>query len=360
MDYYSQHQTNATNHHQQETHSSFSQSTNPTHRTCQTSPHTQMGQRECIPVPVDMNRLKAEFTEKYGQFSVGTDGIVRVPLVPFQEMFQAAWTGYITKMGIGLPATNNPVRRRTGVGLPEVNQDFFQAFPGILNRLEVRGKNLKNITSVIVTVDDMDHKQDLNSMSEDGKYVEILLMVPLNTKVGRYTISFYSGEYKIEKILEIVTSKRKMGTPKVVQGDHHCVGDNLLYTVNFHKHRPKDLREVNRRDCNGASLLMKAVANKKYDLVQFLLDNYADPNICTFSSEFPIHLAAEQGDNELIELLLQYGAFINVVNMDKENALFYAYQNNQSHTVEYLIKKGARQDQINIKGFNYKGQKKHT
>lgn len=59
---------------------------------------------------------------------------------------------------------------------------------------------------------------------------------------------------------------------------------------------------------NGQTVLHFFVRKKNYLIVEKMLQQGNDPNICTFFKETPAHWAAEEGDLNMLLLLQKYGA----------------------------------------------------
>jgi len=73
---------------------------------------------------------------------------------------------------------------------------------------------------------------------------------------------------------------------------------------------------------NGFTLLFKAVALNKYEIVEYLLDSNADPDRQNIYGETPLHQAVENGNYKIINILLEKGANPNV---QQQVQLFYIY-----------------------------------
>ena len=64
---------------------------------------------------------------------------------------------------------------------------------------------------------------------------------------------------------------------------------------------------LNRQDEQGDTPLMLAVKKrgpKSKEIVQLLLDNKADQDIPNLSQSYPMHVAAKNGDIEILQLLI--------------------------------------------------------
>jgi cytohesin len=112
-----------------------------------------------------------------------------------------------------------------------------------------------------------------------------------------------------------------------------------------------DLAEVKRLviDCgidpnkgvNGRTPLREAAAWGHPEVVEFLLEHGADPNIQDNNGGTPLHVAAWNGHREVVELLLEHGANPNVQDDDGDTPLHLAAKNNYREVVELLLEHGA-------------------
>jgi len=143
--------------------------------------------------------------------------------------------------------------------------------------------------------------------------------------------------------------------------------DQLKYLV--------DGCDINMDIGKGNTLLHRACEYNRYNIVLFLLQNGANPNIKDNECfRTPLHLAsmyatqqicellmvngadindkaggdmtplmnaANRGDVSLVEYFLENGAHINDVTVQGYTALFWATVNNKPETVEILLKNGA-------------------
>ena len=73
------------------------------------------------------------------------------------------------------------------------------------------------------------------------------------------------------------------------------------------------------------SHLTTAVTKKHVSVVQVLVANGTDPNnVGSYARNLPLHVAAADGNSELVELLLKHGANIDAADRDEDTALHYA------------------------------------
>ena len=108
--------------------------------------------------------------------------------------------------------------------------------------------------------------------------------------------------------------------------------------------------------------LIAACKNEHVSVVQLLLTNGANPNLqedCIedrYHGSFPLHIAATDGNFELVELLLKHGADIDVTDMRGDTALhravrFYSVKHlncgNQTSVVDILLENKADVNKMN-------------
>ena len=102
--------------------------------------------------------------------------------------------------------------------------------------------------------------------------------------------------------------------------------------------------DVSVRGPGGETALYTALAYAHYRLVPALLEAGADPNVPGPDETYPIHLAAQFGDDEapaLLELLLRHGARIDVRDDEGSTAMFLAGKHACAEAVHTLLRHGA-------------------
>ncbi len=100
---------------------------------------------------------------------------------------------------------------------------------------------------------------------------------------------------------------------------------------------------INAKDKNGDTMLHKASAAGKKDIVEWLLGLGADVNVRGADKETPLHRAAyqHQGTKDIAELLLAKGADVNARNREERPPLRMAVSQDNKDIVELLLAKGA-------------------
>ena len=103
-------------------------------------------------------------------------------------------------------------------------------------------------------------------------------------------------------------------------------------------------------DDNGESLIIKAAENGHHALLKKLVEYQADVN-CRNASSLPlITILAKDGYTELVKLVLDAGADVNLTCADGFTALYQAASFNHSSTVQLLIERGANINAATKKG----------
>jgi len=111
----------------------------------------------------------------------------------------------------------------------------------------------------------------------------------------------------------------------------------------INNHAGTDLDINTKIDKDGNTLLSLAVKNNDFELVCFLLDHKADPNIVAdnYQKLTPLHHAAINGNLEMIKILLEAGANPNAKAGSNYTALHYAARECHTEIFYTLIKAGA-------------------
>lgn len=99
---------------------------------------------------------------------------------------------------------------------------------------------------------------------------------------------------------------------------------------------------------NGDSPLHAACLNKHYSIVQLLMNNGADVNLCKRYSESPLFIACRKGHDSIVRSLLKNGANIKYFNEFEVTPLYLACQ--KGHTSTVVLDKGAEIDLCKVKG----------
>ncbi len=103
-------------------------------------------------------------------------------------------------------------------------------------------------------------------------------------------------------------------------------------------------KDVNARDRNGDTPLIRSVKSGNHMLARTLLDNGAGVNERGRTTETPLIIAARRGDLESTGILLLNGADVNARDKNNETALIAAVMARQPYVVEMLLDAGADQN----------------
>ena len=109
---------------------------------------------------------------------------------------------------------------------------------------------------------------------------------------------------------------------------------------------------VNKQDANGVTPLLHAVLTQNYQVVKFLLEAGADPNVGDAKHQKPIHAAASMGLTSIMIALLLHKADINVIiPPDNVTAIDMALKSNHIGVAIFLISVGANFDISHVLSF---------
>ena len=108
--------------------------------------------------------------------------------------------------------------------------------------------------------------------------------------------------------------------------------------------------EVDERDIDGNTPLMKASALGKAKFVRYLISMGADVDKRNYAGQTALHSAARAGHNEIIDILVDNGAFVNMPDLDGFTPLMFAVLSEKRFTVEHIVGRGAILEFRNVFG----------
>lgn len=108
---------------------------------------------------------------------------------------------------------------------------------------------------------------------------------------------------------------------------------------------------VNERDSEGNTALFIASMNNYNDLVAFLLENGANPNILNHLSKSPLMVASSIGSIPIVTMLLENSKLSTINHADRrwKTALLLAAEKNHTQIMNMLHRKGATCDMESIR-----------
>ncbi|TWW66358.1 Ankyrin repeat family A protein 2 [Takifugu flavidus] len=112
---------------------------------------------------------------------------------------------------------------------------------------------------------------------------------------------------------------------------------------------------INLQDEEGFTPLMWAAAHGQIAVVEFLLQNGADPNLLAKGRESALSLACSKGYTDILKMLIDCGVDVNEYDWVKKNGgapLLYAVHGNHVRCVEILLESGADPTIESDSGFN--------
>lgn len=98
---------------------------------------------------------------------------------------------------------------------------------------------------------------------------------------------------------------------------------------------------VDARDRNGNTALIKSINSGNHVVAQILLEHGADINQRGRTTETPLIIAARKGDVEMTKKLLSFGADVDVRDKNYQTALIVATISSQPEIVGLLLNSGA-------------------
>jgi ankyrin repeat protein len=175
-------------------------------------------------------------------------------------------------------------------------------------------------------------------MSDNGK--EMTMTTFSKTPLGEMSLS---NTYK--KIDEETEPPSDDKTNALKQGfaDIHSLA--MSGSLNDVKEVVEKGADINLKDSLGFTALHYACRDGKTEIVSYLLEQKADPNVRSYSVEIsPLYFAIREGDQypEIVSLLLKHGADVNIRSRDGNTPLHLAaYSDEMIEIVKILLDSGA-------------------
>jgi len=112
----------------------------------------------------------------------------------------------------------------------------------------------------------------------------------------------------------------------------------------------KFLFPVNDQNNEGCTALIVAVLGGFGNIVCYLLEKGANPNVCNLKRESALHMACSLNLTDVCEALLRHGAWIEAEDECGETALYWAVREENIEVTEFLLKNGSNPDHPNEDG----------
>ncbi|KAJ3604762.1 hypothetical protein NHX12_026814 [Muraenolepis orangiensis] len=109
---------------------------------------------------------------------------------------------------------------------------------------------------------------------------------------------------------------------------------------------------INLQDEEGFTPLMWAAAHGQIAVVEFLLQNGADPNLLAKGRESALSLACSKGYTDIVKMLIDCGVDVNEYDWNGGAPLLYAVHGNHVRCVEILLESGSDPTMESDSGFN--------
>ncbi len=124
--------------------------------------------------------------------------------------------------------------------------------------------------------------------------------------------------------------------------NNDLAGMKALYA--FHK-------DINLRDASNRSALFTAIESGQHEIVNWLLEQHADPDSADVFGNRPLFLAVASADLANVQALLDAGADINATLPNMNSLLHHALLLDQQEIVSLLINAGVPLDAVNENGW---------
>ncbi|XP_071199011.1 DNA-binding protein RFXANK isoform X1 [Salvelinus alpinus] len=174
------------------------------------------------------------------------------------------------------------------------------------------------------------------------------VITPVHLSAGVRVITENTGVDEEESLLKYSTTltNRQRGNEVTVRpatldilSIHQLAAQGEVLQVATHL--SKDSSLLNHQDERGLTPLMWAAAFGEKAMVDFLLENGADPSTIAWERESALTLASSGGYAVIVKRLLEHGVDINAYDWNGGTPLLYAVRGNHVRCAEALLDKGA-------------------
>ena len=105
-----------------------------------------------------------------------------------------------------------------------------------------------------------------------------------------------------------------------------------------------DMDSIEEVDNNKNTILHHCVEMDKYDFVDALLYNGADPNVKNREGNTPLHIAGQKNYGKIMELLLEFGGDLEIKNNHQRTAVNLAIASKATSVLKVIENRGADYD----------------
>jgi ankyrin repeat protein/uncharacterized protein YegL len=107
-----------------------------------------------------------------------------------------------------------------------------------------------------------------------------------------------------------------------------------------------DLSELNKQNNNGNTCLWIACDGGHVDIVTYLLEYGADPNVQNIKGDSALIPACQKGNETIVRLLLDKGADLGAYNKNRDNPVLIACRNGQAKVLELLFNHVSKEEVV--------------
>jgi hypothetical protein len=218
------------------------------------------------------------------------------------------------------------------------------------------GVSLQNSNDILVARINRETRAGIIWLTSPGGAVRGTFLMSTNGELITAPTGSYTNEFanEINSLLAFVT--RPPAKPVLSwQNAQHPLNVAAMYgsVPDVEKILQRDPGAINAQDDEGMTPLAGAVARERFDVVTFLLDHGADPNIPNKQGLTPLAQACgyDQGNAlVLAQVLLGANANVNAADAHGDTPLHKAAYNGNSDVVELLLAHGASINATNKMG----------
>jgi ankyrin repeat protein len=160
----------------------------------------------------------------------------------------------------------------------------------------------------------------------EGLVADIPPFIDSNQPTGQDNDDIKSEEYKNERYIKIL----KLFSAELSNNELFPILDKEFATF-----------DINATDYDKMTLLHHTVTNTRYNIMGYLLEKGANPNVKDKHGETPLLQAARKSLLPHVQILIKYGANPDIYDKSNDSALLWAAYKGNVDIVIFLIENGA-------------------